>query len=88
MNGLSTKLQERLGLSTGGTFLEFVSNATITNDAICEHKERKKRKTMKAPSDSTPPKYWMVYAPRHISTNINSSSGLHAHTHACISRQH
>jgi hypothetical protein len=56
MNGLSTKLQERLGLSTGGTFLEFVSNAIITNDAICEHKERKKRKTMKAPSDSTPPK--------------------------------
>jgi hypothetical protein len=34
MNGLSTKLKERLALTTGGTFLEFFSNAIIADDAI------------------------------------------------------
>jgi hypothetical protein len=34
MNGLSTKLQERLVLNADGTFLELVSNAIITDDAI------------------------------------------------------
>jgi hypothetical protein len=42
MIGLSTKLQERMVLSTGGTFPEFVSNVMITNDAIHAHKETKK----------------------------------------------
>jgi hypothetical protein len=39
MIGLSTKLQERVTLNTGGTFLEFVSNVTITDNAIRAHKE-------------------------------------------------
>jgi hypothetical protein len=65
MKGLSTKLQERLALSTGGTFLEFISNATITDDVIRAHKESKKRKVMAASSSSAPPKYRMVYHPPH-----------------------
>jgi hypothetical protein len=39
MIGLSTKLQEHIALNTGGTFLEFVSNVMITDDAIRAHKE-------------------------------------------------
>jgi hypothetical protein len=61
MNGLSTKLQERLALSTGGTFTEFISNAIIIDDVIHTHKESKKRKVMVASSSSAPLKYWMVY---------------------------
>jgi hypothetical protein len=38
MIGLSTKLQERMTLNTGGTFPEFVSNVMIANDAIRAHK--------------------------------------------------
>jgi hypothetical protein len=56
MISLSTKLQERLTLSTGGTFLEFVSSVMIADDAIHAHKETKKRKDVAAPSDSAPPK--------------------------------
>jgi hypothetical protein len=66
MIGLSTKLQERMTLNTGGTFLEFVSNVMTVNDAICVHKETKKRKVVATPSGSAPLKYWMVY--HHSST--------------------
>jgi hypothetical protein len=41
-NGLSTKLQERLALNTGGTFPEFMSNSIIMDDVIRAHKESKK----------------------------------------------
>jgi hypothetical protein len=61
MIGLSTKLQERMTLNTGGIFLEFVSNIMIADDAIRAHKETKKRKVVAAPSSSAPPKYRMVY---------------------------
>jgi hypothetical protein len=61
MIGLSTKLQERMALNTGGTFLEFVSNVMIADDAIRAHKETKKRKAVATPSDSAPLKYRMVY---------------------------
>jgi hypothetical protein len=61
MIGLSTKLQERMTLNTGGTFPEFVSNVMIADDAIRAHNETKKRKVVAAPSSSAPPKYWMVY---------------------------
>jgi hypothetical protein len=57
MIDLSTKLQEHMTLNTGGTFLEFVSNIMIMDDAICAHKETKKRKVVAAPSSSAPPKY-------------------------------
>ncbi len=53
MNELSTKLHELLALNTGRTFAEFVSNTIIMDDAICAHKETKKRKA--------PQKYRMVY---------------------------
>jgi hypothetical protein len=43
MIGLSTKLQERMALNTGGSFLEFISNVIIMDDAIRAHKEPKKR---------------------------------------------
>jgi hypothetical protein len=43
MIGLSTKLQERMALNTRGRFPEFISNVMITDDAICTHKETKKR---------------------------------------------
>jgi hypothetical protein len=52
--GLSTKLQERMTLNTGGSFPEFVSNVIITDDAIRVHKETKKRKDVAAPSGSAP----------------------------------
>jgi hypothetical protein len=68
MIGLSTKLQERMALNTRGTFLEFVSNVMITDDAIHAHKETKKRKDVAAPSSSAPPKYQTVY--HHGSTYL------------------
>jgi hypothetical protein len=37
MNGLSTKLQERLALNADWTFLELVSNAIIADDANRAH---------------------------------------------------
>jgi hypothetical protein len=61
MIGLSTKLQERIALNTGGTFPEFVSNVMIVDDAIRAHKETKKRKVVATPSSSAPPKYQTVY---------------------------
>jgi hypothetical protein len=66
MIDLSTMLQERLALNTGGTFPEFVSNIMIADDAICAHKETKKRKVVATPSSSVPLKYRMVY--HHSST--------------------
>jgi hypothetical protein len=65
MRGLSTKLQERLALCTGGTFPEFASNAIIVDDAIRTHKESKKRKAVATPSGSTPLGYRMVYDLHH-----------------------
>jgi hypothetical protein len=59
--GLSTKLQERMTLNTGRTFLEFVSNVMIVDDAIHAHKETNKRKVVAALSGSAPPKYQTVY---------------------------
>jgi hypothetical protein len=61
MIGLSTKLQERKALNTGGTFLEFVRNVIIVDDAIHTYKETKKRKAVAAPSGSAPSKYQTVY---------------------------
>jgi hypothetical protein len=61
MIGLSTKLQERIVLNTGGTFSEFVSKVMIMDDAIHAHKETKKRKVVVVPSSSAPPKYRTVY---------------------------
>jgi hypothetical protein len=61
MIGLSTKLQKRMVLNTGGTFPEFVSNVMIMDDTISAHKETKKRKVVAAPSGSAPPKYRTVY---------------------------
>jgi hypothetical protein len=65
MNGLSTKLQERLALNADWTFLELVSNAIIVDDAIRAHQESKKKKALIAPSGSAPHNYQMVYAPHH-----------------------
>jgi hypothetical protein len=61
MIGLSTKLQERMTLNTGGTLPEFVSNVMIVDDAIRAHKETKKMKVVAALSSSAPPKYQTVY---------------------------
>jgi hypothetical protein len=61
MIDLSTKLQERMTLNTGGSFPEFVSNVIIVDDTIRAHKETKKRKVVAAPSVSAPPKYRMMY---------------------------
>jgi hypothetical protein len=61
MIGLSTKLQERMALNTGGTFPEFVSNVMIVDEAIRAHKETKKRKVVATLSSSAPLKYRTVY---------------------------
>jgi hypothetical protein len=65
MKDLSTKLQERIALNADWTFLELVSNAIITDDAIHAHQKSKKKKALAAPSVSVPHKYWMVCAPHH-----------------------
>jgi hypothetical protein len=65
MNGLSTKLQERLALNANWTFLELVSNAVIAGDANRAHQESKKKKALATPSGSAPHKYQMVCAPHH-----------------------
>jgi hypothetical protein len=79
MIGLSTKLQERMALNTGGTFPEFVSNVMIVDDAVHAHKETKKRKVVAAPSDSALPKYQMVY--HHGSTYPPCQPHQHQHQH-------
>jgi hypothetical protein len=67
MNGLSTKLQERLALRANWTFLELVSNAIIADDANRAHQESKKKKALAAPVGSAPHKYgWYVL---HITTH-------------------
>jgi hypothetical protein len=75
MIDLSTKLQECTTLNTGGSFSEFVSNVIITNNAICAHKETKKRKAMTAPSGSAPQKYRMVY--HHCPTHQHQQHHRH-----------
>jgi hypothetical protein len=87
MIGLSTKLQERMTLNTGGTFLEFVSNVMIANDAIRAHKETKKRKVVATPSSSAPPMYRTVYH-HGPSLSVHSSSGLPACLSVSTSGQH
>jgi hypothetical protein len=77
MISLSTKLLKRMTLNVGGTFLEFVSNVMITDDAIRAHKETKKRKAVTAPSDSAPLKYRMVH--HHNSTYPPRQSQQHQH---------
>jgi hypothetical protein len=57
MLGLSTKLQERMALNTGGSFPKFVINVIIVDDAIHAHKEAKKQMVVAAPSGSAPPRY-------------------------------
>jgi hypothetical protein len=90
MIGLSTKLQERMVLNTGGTFPEFVSNVIIVDNAICAHKETKKRKVVATLSRSAPPsrprstrQCTTTAPPTHpasrSSTSVSSSSGLPAH---------
>jgi hypothetical protein len=61
MIDLSTKLQERMALNMGGSFLEFISNVIIVDEVIRTHKEAKKRKVVVAPSSSAPPRYRVVY---------------------------
>jgi hypothetical protein len=79
MTGLSTKLQKRMALNTGGTFPEFVSNVMIVDDAIHAHKEIKKRKVVAAPSGSAPLKYQTVY--HHSSTYPPRQQDQHQHQH-------
>jgi hypothetical protein len=85
MIGLSTKQQERMTLNTGGTFLEFMSNVMITDDAIHTHKETKKRKVVAAPSGSSPLKYRMVY--HYSSTYPPQQPQQHQHQHQCPQQQ-
>jgi hypothetical protein len=63
--------------NTGGTFLEFVSNVMIADDAIHAHKETKKRKVVTAPSDSATLKYQTVY--HHSSTYPPRQQHQHQH---------
>jgi hypothetical protein len=95
MIDLSTKLQERMTLNTGGTFPELVSNVMIVDDAIRTHKETKKRKVVAAPSSSAPRSTgWCttMAPPIHLdpsaSISVRSSSGLPAHLSTNTSRQH
>jgi hypothetical protein len=97
MIGLSTKLQERMALNTGGTFPEFISNVIIADDAIRAHKESKKRKVMASLSYSAPLKYRTVYhydstyppdSRSSTSTNVSTTSGLSTHLSTSTSGQH
>jgi hypothetical protein len=87
LRGLSTKLRERLLLSTGGSFPKFLSNAIIADNTIHAHKEGKKRKAMAASSNSANPKYQMVSAPHSNYQPIHCSStniGHPDHHHASM----
>jgi hypothetical protein len=77
MIDLSTKLQERMTLNTGGTFPKFVNNVIITDDAIRAHKKTKMRKAVAAPFGSAPPKYRTVY--HHSSTYPPHQPQHHQH---------
>jgi hypothetical protein len=79
MRCLSTKLKDHLSLNTGGTFLEFLSNAIIVDNTIRAHKEAKKRTAMAAPSSSAPPKYRVVYPPRTINQPHQHQHQHHQH---------
>jgi hypothetical protein len=79
MIGPSTKLQERMALNTRGTFLEFVSNVMIADDAIHARKETKRRKVVAAPSGSDPLKYRTVN--HHDSTYPPRQPQQHQHQH-------
>jgi hypothetical protein len=81
MIGLSTKLQERMVLNTGGTFPEFISNIMIADDVIHTHKETKKRKVVAALSGSAPLKYQTLY--HHDSTYPPRQLHQHQHQHQC-----
>jgi hypothetical protein len=78
MVGLSTKLQERLVLNTGGTFPEFVSNVIIADDAIRAHKEAKKRKVVATPSYNAPSRYRTAY---HHGPTYPPRQQQHQHQH-------
>jgi hypothetical protein len=80
--GLSIKLKERLSLSTGGTFPEFLSKAIIADNAIRAHQEGKKRKATTAPSGSAPSKYWVVH-----STHVTNPPRQHQHWTPCPAQQ-
>jgi hypothetical protein len=95
MIGLSTKLNERMALNTGGSFPQFVSNIIIADDAIRAHKDAKKRKVVAALSSSAPPRTgWCTTTipPTHLvsitTTSASSHSGFPAHLSASISRRH
>jgi hypothetical protein len=81
MIGLSTKLQERMALNTGGTFPEFISNVMIMDDAICAHKETKKYRTVYHHGPTYPPHPL-------ASISVHSSSGFPAHLSTNTSGQH
>jgi hypothetical protein len=81
MIGLSTKLQERMVLNTGGTFPEFISNIMIADDVIRAHKETKKRKVVAALSGSAPLKYQTLY--HHDCTYPPRQLHQHQHQHQC-----
>jgi hypothetical protein len=68
MIGHSTKLQDHMALNTRGSFLEFVGNVIIADDAIRTHKEAKKKKVLAAPSGSAPLRYRTMY--RHGPTYL------------------
>jgi hypothetical protein len=95
MIGLSTKLQERMALNTGGMFPEFVSNVMITDDAIrAIRKPRRGRLWPLHPvvllrstgrcTTTTPP----IHLGPSISSSVCSSSGLPAHLSVSTSGQH
>jgi hypothetical protein len=95
MIGLSTKLQEHMALNTRGTFLEFISNIMIADDAIRAHKETKKRKVVAVHpvvllqctgrgTTTTPP----IHLDPSTSSSVRSSSGLPAHLSASTNGQH
>jgi hypothetical protein len=83
MKDLSTKLQERIALNADWTFLELVSNAIITDDAIHAHQKSKKKKALAAPSVSVPHKYWMVCV-LHITTHCSNIVISWLPIHRCI----
>jgi hypothetical protein len=83
MIGLSTKLQERMALNTGGMFLDFMSNVMIADDTIRAHKETKKRKPAAVPSSSAPLRYQTGYP--HGS--MYPPRPLQQHPYQCLHQQ-
>ena len=67
--GLSTKLQDKLALTTCNNFTELVNKAITQEDAMLAHKADKKRKAPAGSSSNAPQRYKLVQTGNQQASN-------------------